>query len=171
MSMIFKACLTAVIAGFAVIGAVWAEDLESARYDDLAMFVDVGVIKSEAMWRFFAKEAADAGVLKIRAMQDHEKARKKKHKAQTGCGRALWKTKEVVINADRASCINLANLAHEIAHIPARLQGCRGHGELFYEFNEAIAQRFEAAFPGEKWGRGYPVAKVRKRAGEYRSPC
>ena len=160
-----------VIFAFILIGCVSREDHVTSRYVDLAMFVDVGVIDSEEMRRFFAEEAADAGVTKIREMQDYEKRKKKKHNAQTGCGRAIQKTKEILIDVDRKSCINLANLAHEISHFPAKDRGCRGHGDLFYEINEEIARRFEARFPDEKWGRGYPVAKVRKRASEYRSPC
>lgn len=146
-------------------------DTPKSLHNDLVMFVDVGVIKSEEMRRFFSEEAADAGVLKIRAMRDHEKPTKKKHQAQTGCGRAIRKTKEILIDAERKNCINLANLAHEIAHFPAKDQGCRGHGDLFYEINEGIAQRFVAKFPGESWGGSSPIGKVRSRALEYRSPC
>ncbi|MGH1482604.1 MAG: hypothetical protein ACRBM6_28465 [Geminicoccales bacterium] len=146
-------------------------DTSTSLQNDLAMFVDAGAIKSEEMRRFFTDEAVDAGVLKIRAMRNHEKPTEKKRRAQTGCGRAIQKTKEILIDVERKNCINLANLAHEIAHFPAKEQGCRGHGDLFYEINEGIAQRFVAKFPGESWGGSSPIGKVRSRALDYRSPC
>ena len=166
-----KTGLGLAILAFVLISGCTREQRVEWRYDDLAMFVDAGVIDSEEMRRFFAEEAADAGVMKIRAMKEAEKPKRKKHPLQTGCGRALRKSRHVLINTDRKSCINLANLAHEIAHIPAIARGCGGHGPLFYEINEEIAERFEAKFPGKNWGRHSPVERVRKRAREYNSPC
>lgn len=169
--MRYAARIPALSVAITLLGCSSAADPSSSLHDDLAMFVDAGAIKNEEMRSFFTDEAADAGVLKIRAMQDHEKPTEKKHEAQTGCGRAIQKTKEILINVERRKCINLANLAHEIAHFPAKEQGCRGHGDLFYEINEGIAQRFVAKFPGESWSGSSPIGKVRSRALEYRSPC
>ncbi len=169
--MSFVARSLAQLAIFTLLSCSSAADTSKSLHDDLAIFVDAGAIKSEGMRLFFSDEAADAGVLKIRAMHDHEKPTEKKHQAQTGCGRAVQKTKEILIDVQRKNCVNLANLAHEIAHFPAKEKGCRGHGDLFYEINEGIAQRFVAKFPGESWGGSSPIGKVRSRALEYRSPC
>ncbi|MGI9420867.1 MAG: hypothetical protein ACR2RA_23835 [Geminicoccaceae bacterium] len=152
-------------------GCAQPENPSTSLYEDLAMFVSSGAIKSEEMRLFFADEAVKAGVVEIRAMRQEEKRTKKSHQAQTGCGRAIQETREILIDADRPSCISLTNLAHEIAHFPAKDQGCRGHGDLFYEINEEIAQRFQGRFPGESWGGSSPVGKVRSRSIEYRSSC
>lgn len=151
-------------------GCTTAEERFQSLYDDLSIFADAGVIDSDEMRLFFAREAAAAGVTEVRAMRGFEKP-SITERAQTGCGRALRKTNEVLIDVDRGSCINLANLAHEIAHIPAFRAGCRGHNRHFYRINEEIARRFEEKFPGKSWGDKGPVESVRKRSREYRSPC
>ncbi len=137
---------------------------------DLAVFVEAGRIEGEAMRAFFAREAQEAGVRRIRPMTPGEKP-VLTHPAQSGCGLARGRTREILVDADRVSCINLANLAHEIAHFRAFREGCTGHGPEFYRLNGEIAARFEAAFPGRRWGSRRPVSAVEKRSREYRTPC
>jgi hypothetical protein len=141
-----------------------------AIYEDLEFFVWAGVISDDNMRLFFAREAADAGVSAVRPMTESEKP-EIAHQTQTGCGKALIETSEIIIDVDQSRCINLSNLAHEIAHIPTYRTGCSGHNDTFYQINAEIARRFEDAFPGEPWGSGSPVERVRKRSREYRTPC
>jgi hypothetical protein len=153
-----------------LMGCATKEEQAQRLYDDLSFFVEAGVIESDDVRWFFAEEAAAAGVVEIRAMRGYEKP-KITLKAQTGCGRAWFYKKEILIDVDRAFCINLSNLAHEIAHIPAARNGCKGHNDMFYRINEGIARRFEERFPGQDWGNGSPVERVRRRSREYRSAC
>jgi hypothetical protein len=159
------------LVAMSVLTACATKEEQSQRlYDDLSFFADARVFDSDEMRRFFAEEASAAGVVEIRAMRGFEKPRISQ-KAQTGCGRARLYKKEVLIDVDRGNCINLSNLAHEIAHIPAARAGCKGHDDRFYRINEEIARRFEERFPGKNWGNASPVERVRKRSREYRSAC
>ena len=149
-----------------------AQDVLTGRaatlYRDLAMFHDVGEMTDSAQRAFFAREAASAGVRRIRAMKESEKP-KRLVGAQTGCGRATIRGRQIIIDVDRRMCINVHNLAHEIAHVAVFKDRCFGHGDRFYRANYRIAARFDAAFPGAKGKFGSLRAAVLKRSREYRN--
>jgi hypothetical protein len=167
-----KRCLVGIsLVAMSLLTACATKEQQFQRlYDDLSFYADAGVFDNDEMRRFFAEEASAAGVIEIRAMRGYEKPRITQKK-QTGCGRAWFYKKEILIDTDRKFCINMSNLAHEIAHIPASRAGCKGHDDRFYRINEEMARRFEEKFPGRNWGNASPVERVRKRSREYRSAC
>ena len=137
-------------------------------YRDLSLFHDAGTLTDPAQRAFFAREAAAAGVRRIRAMTAGEKP-KRLIGRQTGCGRALVIRKHVVIDVDRPKCLSLHNLAHEIAHVRVFAERCYGHGDRFYRANYRIAARFDAAFPRAARKHGSLRAAVLERARTYRN--
>ncbi|WP_270730993.1 hypothetical protein [Shimia sp. Alg240-R146] len=117
---------------------------------------------------FLAIEAQKAGVRRFRSMKPSEKP-KITHPKQTGCGQAKFSSKEVLIDTDQRRCVNLHNFMHEIAHIGVLRKNCKGHGDIFYWYNYALAQRMETAIPRSKRWRTTPTKAVLRRAAEYRS--
>ena len=132
--------------------------------EGLSMFVAADVL-TPAEAAYLASVAADEGVRRIRPMREAEKPRRLVG-AQTGCGMALSETREVLIDADRARCLNIGNIIHEIAHIPMFQRNCHGHGDRFYQKNYQLAAAFEAQFP--RWGTRVTRGVIR-RSQEYRN--
>ncbi|MGI9318546.1 MAG: hypothetical protein ACR2QW_14545 [bacterium] len=126
--------------------------------------------QSEEIRSFFAQEAHRAGVRTIREMRVGEKP-KKIHSKQSGCGVALFDRKALLINPRKEQCLRLAHLAHEITHIAVLRLHCYGHGNKFYDYNLAIANRFEQQFPdaADRGGWNSPVQNVENRSKNYRS--
>ena len=135
---------------------------------DLKVDIDTVFFEnSEGIKLFFAKEAAEAGVSKIRAMDASEKPTIT-HPLQTSCGVAFNQRRLILIDTSRKKCINLHNLSHEISHIGAK---CGRHVDRFYKYNIAMAERFEATFPDfyTRDGWFHPMSEVRTRSRSYRS--
>jgi len=159
-----KCLVTPVFAIFAMTSCATIEE----KTLDLKLDIDtVFSENSEDIKLFFAKEAAEAGVTKIRAMDESEKP-PKIHPLQSGCGVAIDQRRLILIDTSRKKCINLHNLSHEISHIGAK---CGRHVDRFYKYNIAMAERFEAAFPDfyTRDGWFHPGSEVRESSRSYRS--
>ena len=124
-----KYLVTPVFAIFALTSCTTIEE----KTVDLKMDIDtVFSENSEGIKLFFAKEAAEAGVTKIRAMDESEKP-PKIHPLQSGCGVAFNQRRLILIDTSRKKCINLHNLSHEISHIGAK---CGRHVDRFYKYKQ-----------------------------------
>jgi len=71
------------------------------------------------------------------------------------------------INVGKPGGRSPTNIAHEIAHAAVFRQGCYNHGERWLAYHLAIAQRFEARFPGVPWSGRRPTDNVAAKAARY----
>ena len=144
-----------------------AEERYKILVADLQMYRRADKIRKDEYVEYIARHAASFGVKRIRAMKQSEKPNSLTGGA-TGCGRAIEKTGEIIIDVDRDWCFRLPGLFHEMAHISMFRQNCRGHGDRFYRENYRLALQFQQTFPETYEIDDIPKG-VLKRAQEYRT--
>lgn len=125
------------------------------------LFAQVSAFYADpAIARWVANEAASAGVSDIRYFGPGEGA---------GIyGMARSDSGDVLIQ-NSAAGRSLTNVTHEIAHIAAYRRDCFAHGRDWVEYLMAMAVRFEAAFPGQRWGTVTPTQSVQEKYTRYAS--
>ena len=74
---------------------------------------------------------------------------------------------DVYLNVEVAGGTGVTNITHEVAHIAAFRKGCYAHGDVWLEYLMGMAQRYETAFPGKKWGKSSPAASVQAKYQRY----
>lgn len=101
---------------------------------------------------FLAIEAAKAGIREIRGYVD----------TSPDASYGNVDSKMIIrLNIAKSGGTSVVNITHEIAHAASGLAGgCGGHGTRWLAAYVAIAERFEAQFPGVKWSRMRPVDRV-----------
>ncbi len=74
---------------------------------------------------------------------------------------------DVYLNVEVAGGTGVTNITHEVSHIAAFRKGCDVHGDVWLEYLMGMAQRYEAQFPGKKWGKSAPTASVQAKYARY----
>jgi hypothetical protein len=75
----------------------------------------------------------------------------------------------ITLNDNIPGGTGVTNITHEIAHIAAFRKSCFSHGDLWLEYLMGMAERYEARFPGERWGSSTPTDSVRAKYQRYAS--
>lgn len=157
---------------FAMVGLAAAVHAETkAEFDaQLAPYVSDPGIRD-----FLAREAVAAGVRKIHFLSA-DQTRSTCGPDSYGCATYTKGAGggDVYLNTGRSGGTGVMNITHEVAHIWAFRNNCNAHGDLYLEYLMAMAQRFEAEFPGVAWGKSDPTASVEDKYIRYameRSQC
>ena len=127
------------------------------------LFLEISeYISNPDVARFAAREAARAGVSRVRAYRSGENPR-------GNYGMANSKTREVIIDASTSGGRSITNITHEIAHIAAYKRKCYSHGKIFLRYLMGMAERYEEEFPNGRWGRSTPTGSVEAKYIRYRN--
>lgn len=127
------------------------------------LFLEISeFISDPAIARYAAREAAQAGVSRVRAYRPSENP-------YGNYGMANSKTREVVIDASTSGGRSITNITHEIAHIAAYRRKCYSHGNIFLRYLMGMAERYEEEFPNGRWGRSTPTGSVEAKYIRYKN--
>lgn len=140
------------------LGASFTTSAAEGLYEQIAPLVSD---RSIASW--LADEAAAAGVGVIWTYPSGQRP-----------SYGIASANNVILVEDSPTGRSPANIAHEIAHIAAYHRGCYAHGFIWLNYYMAMAERFEASFPGVRWNRVRPtqsVAADRMRYGHELTQC
>ena len=118
------------------------------------------IFPDPALAAFFQDEAARANVADLLLVQGGNDYGSTSF--DTGSRRAV-----IRINVGKSGGRSPTNIAHEIAHAAVFRQGCYNHGARWLAYHLAIAQRFEARFPGVPWSGRLPTENVAAKAARY----
>ena len=121
-----------------------------------------------ALRDFLATEATAAGVSEFHFVGSAELQRKCPG-GDYGCStfKSGSRRGDVYLNVEVAGGTGVTNITHEVSHIAAFRKGCYAHGDVWLEYLMGMAQRYEQAFPGGKWGKFSPVASVQAKYQRY----
>ena len=118
------------------------------------------IFPDPAMSEFFATEAKAAKVAEIMLVRGGNDYGSTSFDTDT-------RQSVIRINVAKSGSKSPTNLAHEIAHAAIFRQGCFNHGARWLSYHMAIAQRFEARFPGVAWSGRRPTENVAAKAARY----
>ena len=117
--------------------------------------------------QFYVDEAVRAGVRSVRKMEPADVLKPVNEYEMAGCAYGFKSSKTILIQVDQPRCVTLATLAHEISHIGAN---CSAHNDVFYQYNFALAKRYQDSFPDASTRHWFsPVQDVANVAAIYRS--
>ena len=127
-----------------------------------------GFVKDAALRAYLAQEASSAKVSAFHVIGAVELAQKCTG-AIYGC--STWdvssRRSDVYLNGEISGGLGVVNITHEVAHVGAFALGCYSHGDVWLDYLSAMAQRYEATFPGGRWGSADPTDSMQKYATRY----
>jgi len=135
-------------------GAASSVNAQGGRYERLyAQLEQTGLSANKLA--FLTEEAVRAGVTSFILVATSERYGRSGSNGQIELSTAL------------SGGTGVINITHEIAHIASFKRGCRTHAKCWIEAYLAIAQRYEARFPGEKWSGVKPTQRVLQNVERY----